>query len=162
MSRCCHRDHAANPGTGRAPIVPLFGLAPGGACPPSHRCERPGALTSRFHPYSDKSERFVSVALSVGSPRLDVIQHPARLELGLSSPPKQVRKSGHPAHRPRPHCTSQDVSCTCMPAVTKEGRLKGVQIPTHQDFGKGLGAHLELVEWLNSPRLRDNVGHGLG
>jgi len=41
------------------------------------------------------------VALSVGSPRLDVIQHPARLELGLSSPPEQARKSGHPAHRPR-------------------------------------------------------------
>jgi len=35
-----------------------------------------------------KPERFVSVALSVGSPRLDVIQHPARLELGLSSPPE--------------------------------------------------------------------------
>ena len=59
-------------------MAPLFGLAPGGACPPPCHHGRPGALTSRFHPYSGKPKRYVSVALSVGLPRLGVTQHPAR------------------------------------------------------------------------------------
>ena len=60
-----HRGRAANPGTGRAPIVPLFGLAPGGVWPSLCHHRRPDALTVRFHPYPDKSGRYVSVPLSV-------------------------------------------------------------------------------------------------
>lgn len=101
LSRRCRRDRAVNPGTSRALIVPLFGLAPGGACPPPHHCERPGALTSRFHPYPGVPRRYVSVALSVGLPRLDVIQHPARMELGLSSPSQRIEK-GRPPGPPTP------------------------------------------------------------
>ena len=48
--RCYHRGRAANPGTGRAPIVPLFGLAPGGVWPSLRHRRRPDALTVRFHP----------------------------------------------------------------------------------------------------------------
>ena len=63
--RCYHRGRAANPGTGRAPIVPLFGLAPGGVWPSLCHHRRPDALTVRFHPYPDESGRYVSVPLSV-------------------------------------------------------------------------------------------------
>ena len=48
--RRCRRGQAADPGTSRALIVPLFGLAPGGVWPPLRRRSRPGALTARFHP----------------------------------------------------------------------------------------------------------------
>jgi hypothetical protein len=40
--------------------------------------------------------RYVSVALSVGSPPLAVSQHPCPVELGLSSPPLK-QGSGRPA-----------------------------------------------------------------
>ena len=63
--RCYHRGPAANPGTGRAPVVPLFDLAPGGVWPSLCHHRRPDALTVRFHPYPDKSGRYVSVPLSV-------------------------------------------------------------------------------------------------
>ena len=46
----CRWGRAANPGTSRTLIVPLFGLAPGGVWPPVRRRTRPGALTARFHP----------------------------------------------------------------------------------------------------------------
>ena len=89
------RSQAANPGTSRALIVPLFGLAPGGVWPPLRRRSRPGALTARFHPYPDvrffaalrmtfASGRYVSAPLSVSRAglipyeSLGVTQHPAR------------------------------------------------------------------------------------
>ena len=46
----CRWGRAANPGTSRTLMVPLFGLAPGGVWPPVRRRTRPGALTARFHP----------------------------------------------------------------------------------------------------------------
>lgn len=46
----CRWGQAANPGTGRTPMVPLFGLAPSGVWPPARRRARPDALTARFHP----------------------------------------------------------------------------------------------------------------
>ena len=49
--RRLRRGQAANPGTGRTPIVPLLGLAPGGVWPPLRHRRRPDALTVRFHPY---------------------------------------------------------------------------------------------------------------
>ena len=95
--RCCHRGPAANPGTDRAPIVPLFGLAPGGVWPSLRHRRRPDALTVRFHPYLDRSRRYVSVPLSVsrnGSPAsrgycgsLGVTQHHARRSPDF--PPRQ-------------------------------------------------------------------------
>ena len=63
--RRCRRGQAANPGTGRTPIVPLFGLAPGGVWPPLRHRRRPDALTVRFHPYPGNPGRYVSVPLSV-------------------------------------------------------------------------------------------------
>jgi len=63
------------------PVVPLFGLAPDGVCPAGRSPDRWWALTSPFHPYPHRRSRYgryVSVALSVGSPPLGVTQHPAR------------------------------------------------------------------------------------
>src|SRR5512139_1198429 len=61
-------------------IAPLFGLAPGGVCPPpllpGARC----ALTAPFHPYLIRfpgHRRYVSVALSIGLRRRGVTSHPA-------------------------------------------------------------------------------------
>ena len=48
--RRLRRGQAANPGTGRTPIVPLLGLAPGGVWPPLRHRRQPDALTVRFHP----------------------------------------------------------------------------------------------------------------
>ena len=48
--RRCRQGRAANPGTGRTPLVPLFGLAPGGVWPSLRRRRRPDALTVRFQP----------------------------------------------------------------------------------------------------------------
>ena len=49
--RRCRRGQAANPGTSRTPMVPLFGLAPGGVWPSLCHHRRPDALTVRFQPY---------------------------------------------------------------------------------------------------------------
>ena len=74
LERRCRRGQAANPGTSRALLVPLFGLAPGGVWPRlrrrsrrallppdftlTRRCRRPGA-----------GRRYVSVPLSVPAGR---------------------------------------------------------------------------------------------
>ena len=74
----CPAPLAANPRTGRAPIVLLFGLAPGGVC------RAPGVATGAVSscltgsPLPRKRGGMFSVALSVGFPRLAVSQHPAR------------------------------------------------------------------------------------
>ena len=47
-------------------------------------CQR-WALTSPFHPYLFCNRRLFSVALSLRSPSLDVIQHHCSMEPGLSS-----------------------------------------------------------------------------
>jgi len=60
------------------PYVPLFGLAPDGVYPADRSPGRWWALTPPFHPYPADAGRYVSVALSVGSPLLGVTQHPAR------------------------------------------------------------------------------------
>ena len=52
------------------------------------------ALTAPFHPYRNKSRRYVSVALSLGLPPPDVIRHLASVEPGLSS---TLAGRGHPA-----------------------------------------------------------------
>ena len=107
--RRCRRGQAANPGTSRALIVPLFGLAPGGVWPPLRRRKRPGALTARFHPYPDSTSRspgrYVSVPLSVPRAGTDPLRKPGRypapcpVEPGLSSPNSSLRsyRGGHPA-----------------------------------------------------------------
>ena len=87
MASRCRKAHAANPkALGEQPSnASLFGLAPGGAClaavSPRRRC----ALTAPFHLRNRNrlagADRTVccviSVALSLGFPPLDVIQHPA-------------------------------------------------------------------------------------
>ena len=89
MAQCYHGAPAASPGTGRAPNVPLFGLAPGEVYPPP--MSPPEAVSSylTISPLSrwvTPSGRYVSVALAIGLPRLGVTQHPCPVELGLSSP----------------------------------------------------------------------------
>ena len=65
----------ATPGPA-APARPLHGLAPGEVYPAGRSPGRWWALTPPLHPYRG-SRRSVSVALSVGLPRLGVTQHPA-------------------------------------------------------------------------------------
>ena len=74
----------------------LFGLAPRGVWPASGSRRSRWALTPPFHPYPDKSGRYVSVPLSVGSPRLGVTQRAARWSSDL--PPSAEAESGHPAY----------------------------------------------------------------
>ena len=59
-----------------APARPLRGLAPGEVYPAGRSPGRWWALTPPLHPYRMR-RRSVSVALSVGLPRLGVTQHPA-------------------------------------------------------------------------------------
>ena len=58
--------------------LPLYGLAPDGVCPAAVSPLRRWALTPPFHPYqSQRLRRYVSVALSVGSPLPAVSRRPA-------------------------------------------------------------------------------------
>jgi hypothetical protein len=87
---------------------PLLGLAPGGV----YRAARvaPGAgalLPHRFTltrpSLALRSGGLLSVALSCGSPRLAVSQHPALWSPDLPQPPELPRTHrGHPAGSPRP------------------------------------------------------------
>ncbi len=101
--RRCRRGQAANPGTSRALIVPLFGLAPGGVWPPLRHRSRPGALTARFHPYPDGRQalRAVCFCATFRLPRrTDPLRKPGRypapcpVEPGLSSPKSTGRSPG--------------------------------------------------------------------
>src|SRR5918911_4938567 len=65
----------ATPGPA-APARPLRGLAPSEVYPAGRSPGRWWALTPPLHPYR-MLRRYVSVALSVGLPRLGVTQHPA-------------------------------------------------------------------------------------
>ncbi len=67
----------SSPWTPRRP--PLFDLAPGGVYLAGRSPDRRWALTPPFHRCRDRVGRgcVLSVALSFGSPRLDVIQRPA-------------------------------------------------------------------------------------
>lgn len=58
-------------------ILPLFGLAAGGVYQAGQSPDLWCALTAPFHPYLAQRGGLFSVALSLGSPPLDVIQHPA-------------------------------------------------------------------------------------
>ena len=93
LARRYRRAPAANPGTGRAPCVPLFGLAPGEVYPP---LMSPPEAVSSYLTISPLplSRRYVSVALSIGLPRLGVTQHPARWSSDF--PPRRLSPSGRP------------------------------------------------------------------
>jgi hypothetical protein len=96
---------ATYPGPRRAtpgpalPGLPLRGLAPGEVYPASRSPDRWWALTPPFHPYRarlmDAARRYVSVALSCGSPRLGVTQHPALWSSDF--PQAGLPARGHPA-----------------------------------------------------------------
>src|SRR6185503_3587663 len=62
--------------TGR-PIALLFGLAPGGVCLADAVTRAAGELLPHRFTLTALRRRYVSVALSVGSPPLAVSQHPA-------------------------------------------------------------------------------------
>ncbi len=115
--RCCHRGQAANPGTGRTPMVPLFGLAPGGVWPSLRHRRRPDALTVRFHPYPDKSGRYVSVPLSVpdsGDPVIGAWELPSTLSGGARTflPPDESER-----RPPSPRGPSQKTLAPCYRGV---------------------------------------------
>ena len=91
------RGQAANPGTSRTPIVPLFGLAPGGVWPPLRHRIRPDALTVRFHPYPSIPGRTVCFCATFRPPQPFPSKPgllrgpggypaPCQVEPGLSSP----------------------------------------------------------------------------
>ena len=95
----CSGPHAAYPGTGRAPIVPCSALHQVGFARRRVTTAGRELLPPDFTlaPVSPPG-RYVSVALSVGLPRLGVTQHPCLVELGLSSPRlREERPSGPPA-----------------------------------------------------------------
>ena len=101
--RRCRRGRAANPGTSRALIVPLFGLAPGGVWPPVRRRNGRALLPPDFTlaPISEmEMGRCVSAPLSVSCAglihcgSLGVTQHLARRSPDF--PPRRGR-GGHPA-----------------------------------------------------------------
>jgi hypothetical protein len=60
------------------PMLPYLVLLRRGFAMPSHSRDPRCALTAPFHPYLAYARRYLSVALSVASPRLDVIQPAAR------------------------------------------------------------------------------------
>jgi hypothetical protein len=101
--------------TGR-PIALLFGLAPGGVCLADAVTRAAGELLPHRFTLTALRRRYVSVALSVGSPPLAVSQHPA-----LRSPdfppaalprPATVRSSLAPSQYTR---TSTDAAVTDGP-----------------------------------------------
>ena len=70
LERRCRRGQAANPGTSRALVVPLFGLAPGGVWPRRRRRRRrallpPDFTLTRRRRRPGAGGRYVSVPLSV-------------------------------------------------------------------------------------------------
>jgi hypothetical protein len=69
------RKHEAETGGSTAS---LFGLAPQGVCRAIDAHARCGALLPHHFTLTGRCRRYLSVALSVVSPRLDVIQHPSR------------------------------------------------------------------------------------
>ncbi len=103
VGRRCRRGQAANPGTSRALIVPLFGLAPGGVWPPLRHRSRPGALTARFHPYPGTLQCAEAVCFCATfrlTRRTDPLRKPGSypapcpVEPGLSSPKNSGRSPG--------------------------------------------------------------------
>src|SRR5687767_4358034 len=73
----------------------LFGLAPGGVYPNRTVTSTTVRSYRTIAPLPLKEGRYVSVALSVASRRLEVIQHPARGSPDF--PPSRKRKGDHPA-----------------------------------------------------------------
>ncbi len=64
-------------------MLPLFGLAPGGACPAAHVAMRAVRSYRTVSPLPCGG--LFSVALSLGLPPPDVIRHRVSVEPGLSS-----------------------------------------------------------------------------
>ena len=122
------RLNAANPSvvTRRAISSLLFGLAPDGvyrAAPVSGK--RGGLLPHRFTLARSEIEispvsGLFSVALSVGSPRLGVTQHPALWSSDFPHP----NGRGHPAHLPffLPQCPS--LRACPLPGFETEARAE--------------------------------------
>ena len=80
------RQSDALPGDDAGPQAAPAGLAPDGVYPASASPPTRCALTAPFRPYrKNLSRRYVSVALSVGSPRPAVNRHRCPGESGLSS-----------------------------------------------------------------------------
>ena len=88
---------------------PLLGLAPGGACRADRVAPAAGALLPHRFTLACARHRAIggllSVALSCGSPRLAVSQHPALWSPDLPRHPvARDAATTRPARRPRPAC----------------------------------------------------------
>ena len=92
-------------GRGRTPIVPLFGLAPGGVWPSLCHHRRPDALTVRFHPYRQTiipaAVCFCATFRPLGQRlsrlrSLGVTQHPVRRSPDFPPRRGRPRRGGHP------------------------------------------------------------------
>ncbi len=88
---------SGQPGDGPGTLSPLLGLAPNGVCPASDVTT--GAVSSylAISPLSARGGRYVSVALSVGSPRPAVSGHPTRRSSDF--PPSPLAAASHSEER---------------------------------------------------------------
>ena len=89
---------SGQPGDGPGTLSPLLGLAPNGVCPASDVTT--GAVSSylAISPLSARGGRYVSVALSVGSPRPAVSGHPTRRSSDF--PPSPLAATSRSEERP--------------------------------------------------------------
>jgi hypothetical protein len=90
-TRGTRAGHPAPPKAGAL----LFGLAPGGVYPNRTVTSTTVRSYRTIAPLPLNEGRYVSVALSVASRRLEVIQHPARRSPDF--PPLRMRRGDHPA-----------------------------------------------------------------
>src|SRR5439155_2649621 len=110
---------------GRA-VLPLFGVAGGGGCRPARVTPGAGALLPQRFTLACATEvairGLLSVALSFGSPRLGVAQHPALWSpdvprTGPASPPPGTRPPGRLAA-----VTKLTTSCPHRPPTNRSRR----------------------------------------
>ena len=88
-----------NPEGSAGSFIPsLFGLAPGGVYLADRSPGRWCALTAPLHPYRQTSAVFISVALALRSPSLDVIQHPALRSPDFPRPPRSAAAIAFSTH----------------------------------------------------------------
>ena len=169
----CPQPHAANPGLVRRRANagppkrtrPLFGLAPGGVWPAGMSPHRWCALTAPFHPCPPHGGRYVSVPLSVGSPRLGVTQRPALWSSDFPQPPPGDRgRSAHSTYIVA-HWTVEHVSQT--PNIHRHTQLGAsaargrARVSSRKSQSPG-GRQLVPADWQPEfPRV-DDAGRRLG
>ena len=102
VARSLMRPTRGSCGVGPTPVPegtrPLLGLAPGGVLPAGMSPHRWWALAPPFHPCSPNGGRYVSVPLSVESPRLGITQRPVLWSSDFPPPLARERTLGPLQH----------------------------------------------------------------